>query len=94
MKNSLSPEARQLFKTLTAEWNIADEVGRLLLTSACQCYDEANAAAATIKSEGLYVKDRFAQLRLHPAAKRQKESRAHMLQCLKQLGLDLASLER
>jgi P27 family predicted phage terminase small subunit len=94
MKNTLSPEAKQLFKKLATEWNIADEVGRLLLISALECYDEATSAAATIKREGLYVKDRFEQLRLHPAAKRQKESRAHMLQCLKQLGLDLASLER
>ena len=92
MNAKLSPEAGRLFKKIVAEWTIEDNAGRFLLETALTAFDEMKEAQKTLASEGVYIKDRFKQLRLHPAAQREKEARAHMLGAFKQLGLDLDSL--
>lgn len=91
---TLSSEAKNLQKRLTKEWGITDQAGKLLLETALMAFDEMRQAQATLAAEGTYIDDRFQQRRLHPAAQREKEARAHMLMALKQLDLDLASLEK
>ena len=93
-KSKLTAEASRLFDSIAAEWLIEDQAGRFLLTVALVAYDEMTAAQATLASDGVYIADRFGQLRLHPAATRERECRAHMLMALKQLGLDLESLTK
>ena len=82
-----------MFRKLRAEWGIEDHAGRFLLARAMECWDRLREAQALIAQEGLLKADRFGALRPHPATQIEKEARAHLLQCLKSLSLDLDSLE-
>ncbi len=93
-KRKLSPEATKLYEKIIQEWNIHDTAGTFLLETALVAFDEMRAAQETLATEGVYVPDRFEQQRMHPAATREKESRAHMLAAFKQLNLDLESLSK
>jgi phage terminase small subunit len=90
----LSVEAAGLYKKLAKEWSIGDEAGRFMLTRALECYDEMQNARRVLEAEGEIVLDRWGQKGLHPMVQREKEARAHLLQCFKALNLDLASLEK
>jgi len=93
MSQELSVEATRLYRKIAKEWAIRDQAGQLLLRTAMQAFDEMGAARTVLETEGVYVHDRFKQTRLHPAAQREREARAHMLQALKSLNLDLSSLD-
>ena len=92
-KPELSPEAKRLFGKLQKEWNIRDEAGKFMLARAMECYDELTRAQEALHRDGEFIKDRWGQLKLHPATQRAKESRAHLLACVKALALDLESLK-
>lgn len=94
MKSSkLSTDSQRLFTRVVKQWGIKDGAGLFLLETALQARDEMVSAQETLASEGIYIEDRFKQQRLHPAAQREKESRAHMLAAFKQLNLDLESIK-
>ena len=98
MKNEqfdkLSDEAKRLYRKIRRQWAVKDEPGLTLVLTVCQTLDEMREAQAIIAKEGSFVIDRFAQQRLHPATQRLKEARAHWLQAVKMLNLDLESLEK
>jgi len=89
----LSKEAETLYKTVAETWGIEDEPGKVTLLTACQALDRLREAQDAIRQDGLLLTDRFAQKKLHPATVIEKDSRAHLLQALKALNLDLDSLK-
>ncbi len=89
----LSTEAVRLSSKIAKEWSIRDSAGKLLLQTAMECLDAMRAAQQVLAHEGVITLDRFKQPKLHPAAQREKESRAHLLAALKALNLDLESIE-
>ncbi len=90
--DNLSAEAKRHFYRLRREWGIKDHAGQFLLHRAMEAYDEMRAAQKLIAEEGMIVSDPHKGKKLHPACQREKEARAHMLQALKMLELDLESL--
>jgi phage terminase small subunit len=46
-------------------------------------------AQDTVKKQGSYIKDRFGQLRPHPALQVERDAKGVLLRHLKALGLDL-----
>jgi P27 family predicted phage terminase small subunit len=90
---ALSDEAKKLFRTIQKEWTIGEEPGITILLTACQSLDRMREAQKILADEGALVKDRFGASKLHPATQLEKEARAHLLQALKALNLDLESLE-
>ena len=96
MKNTqfeaLTTEAKTLYRKVVRQWRIVDEPGLSLVLTACQCLDEMRESQAVIAKEGAIVLDKFKQPKLHPATQRLKEARAHWLQAVKMLNLDLESL--
>ena len=60
---------------------------------ACQAWDRLKQAQEIIGREGVLAKDRFLQLKPHPATQVEKEARAGLLMALKHMNLDLESLE-
>lgn len=94
MPKKLSREALQLYRKMAKEWGIRDKTGLFILETALVAWDEMRAAQEILEREGTIVKDRFEQDKLHPAAQREKECRAHLLQALKGLSLDLESLTK
>lgn len=89
----LSPESKTLYARLRKEWNIRDGAGGITLLTLCQSLDRLREAQALLKRDGITVKDRWGQLKAHPASTVEREARAGMLACLKGLSLDLESLE-
>ena len=91
---ALTAEAKTLYRKVVRQWRITDEPGLSLVLTACQCLDEMRESQAVIAKEGAMILDRFGQQRLHPACQRLKEARAHWLQAVKMLNLDLESLQK
>jgi hypothetical protein len=50
-------------------------------------------AQSILAKDGICVRDRWGQLKSHPACTVEREARAGLLACLKGLNLDLESLE-
>ena len=86
----LSPKAAEWWHALQADFPLNDSAGRLLLESALRAFDRAEDARRLIDAEGAVVRDRFDQAGPHPGVRIERDSRAQMLCCLKQLNLDIA----
>jgi P27 family predicted phage terminase small subunit len=84
----LSPAARRLWRSLTAEFVIADAAGLAILTAGLESFDRAAAAKALLDKDGPVFRDRYDQPRAHPAAAVERDSRAAWMSSLKQLNLD------
>lgn len=91
--DQLSLEAQFIFDRVAAEWSVHDAAGLVLLRSACEAFDRLQEAKGILRREGVVVKDRFGQQRLHPATVIEREARAGMLASFKAMGLDFASLD-
>jgi len=88
----LSRRARDWWKRIAGEWNL-DDAGLLILQSAMEAFDRMVEAQALIKKDGAVVEDRFGQLKVHPGALVERDSRSAMLAALKALHLDLEPLQ-
>jgi P27 family predicted phage terminase small subunit len=84
----LSKEAQRLWKDTVIGFEITDSAGLSLLESACRWLDQLRKAERTLKREGTTVRDRFNQLRPHPAVEIARAASAEHRACLKALELD------
>ena len=89
---SLSADATAWWKLLTAEYQLEDAAGLLLLETALQAFDRMHEARRLIAEHGAVTLDRFQQLRPNPATTIERDSRAAMLSALKALNLDIEPL--
>ncbi len=89
---SLSAEAKTWWKKLVKEYEIDDPAGCLLLQTSLEALDRMRGAQQTIADDGATIKDRFGQLRAHPAVNIERDARAAVLSGLKALNLDLEPL--
>jgi P27 family predicted phage terminase small subunit len=85
----LSAEARRWRKKIIESFELDDDAGMLLLQTAMEAFDEMRRAQNQIAQDGAVVKDRFGQLRQHPAALNLRDSRTAMMRSLKALNLDI-----
>jgi hypothetical protein len=76
-----------------AEYEISDAAGLRLLEVAGAWMDRMQEAEELLKREGLTLPDRCGGSKLHPANIILKDARAHFLQALKALYLDLEPLK-
>lgn len=90
--SDLSRPARDLWRKIAADYDIADPHGCHLLTTAMRAFDRMEAARAMIAAEGMVQRDRFDQAKPHPAIVIERDSRAGMLAALKALNLDVEPL--
>ena len=88
----LSDDARLWWKRITAEFDISDDAGRLLLQTALEAFDRMKSCQRQIATDGEVVRDRFDQPKPHPLLSTERDARAQMLAALKQLNLDLEPL--
>jgi hypothetical protein len=89
----LSESARDWFLSLQAEYGIFDTGGVSLLTSAAEARDRCTSAREAIeKGGGPVLKDRFDQLKPHPACAIERDSRGQFISAIKSLNLDLEPL--
>jgi P27 family predicted phage terminase small subunit len=90
---NLSVEARRLWRRLHAGYNLTDEAGMILLATGLEAFDRMRGAQRLLNTEGVTVLDRFGQMRSHPAATIERDSRSAFMQALKALHLDLEPLK-
>ena len=84
----LSPAAKRLWRSLTAEFVITDSAGLAILTAGLESYDRAASAKVLLDRDGPTVMDRWDQQKAHPAASVERDSRAAWMSALRQLNLD------
>lgn len=84
----LSREARTWWKAILTDYEITDEAGLMLLQLALESFDSMREAEALVKKHGVLIPHGGSQ-KLNPAAGIAKDHKAHLLQCLKQLNLDI-----
>ena len=89
---TLSAEARRWWARLLDEYGIDDPAGLLLLQTSLEAFDRMREAQGHLKKDGSIIKDRFDQLRAHPAITTERDSRAQMLMAMKSLNLDIEPL--
>ena len=89
----LSPEAQRWFKALVHEYSIDDPAGLLLLMTAFESFDRAQAARRAIEAEGMVTRGSQRQRRAHPLLGVERDARASMLAALKALSLDVEPLK-
>ncbi len=89
---TLSPAAAGWWERLRKEYALDDEAALLLLETALVAFDRMTAARELIEAEGLTFRDRWGQVKGHPATTIERDSRAGMLAALKALNLDIEPL--
>ncbi len=70
-------------------FEITDDAGLLLLTQAMESFDRLREAQAILATEGITIKDRFGQVRQHPATLVERDAKNMLLRSLKALNLDI-----
>ena len=88
----LSREARALYRRIVGEYGVDDAGGLAILSVACESLDRLRQAQQAIEADGPITLDRFGQQRPHVMLQVEKDSRAHFLAAIKQLGLDIEPL--
>jgi P27 family predicted phage terminase small subunit len=82
----VSTEAARFWREMVAAYGIADPAGLRLLTVACEAMDTARAAEREVAESGLTLACRDGR-KTNPAVSIMRDSRAQLLQALKQLDL-------
>lgn len=89
----LSAAAKKLWGRLTADFDLDDAAGTLLLQSACEAYDRLQEARKLIDKEGAVMRDRWNQAKPHPACGIERDARSQMHSALRLLKLAPGDLE-
>lgn len=89
----LNKEAKVFYEKLKNGYGINDPAGLTILQQAAEALMRLRQAQEVIKKEGLTVKDRFDQLKNHPATVIEKDSRNALLKALDHLDLELPDID-
>lgn len=88
-RNGLGKTGRKFWNRVLAEFVIENEHDLRRLEMAARCLDEIEVAEEVVSREGMYIKDRFQQVREHPGMKTIRDSRGLFARLIRELGLDL-----
>ena len=83
----LSREAEAWWRAVLAEYDLGPSDLKLL-QAAAEAWDRAQEARQIVERDGAYVRDRFDQLKSHPAVEVERASRAQFEKLLRALRLD------
>ncbi|MGA3318758.1 MAG: hypothetical protein ABSC64_20255 [Candidatus Korobacteraceae bacterium] len=83
----LSPASRKWWTSVAANWDL-EAHHCLLLTSACEALDRVAAAREQVAADGLFTRDRYGQVRPHPALRVEAENRVLFARLLREMALD------
>ena len=85
----LSPASRKLFRQLAGDYELDREPHALeTLRLACEALDRCSEAREVLAAEGVIVRDRFGQVRAHPAVAIERDSRLAVLRGFRELALE------
>ena len=86
---SLSAAGKRIWAGLMVDYDAWDRGSLVRLEAGLQARDRWLEAKAALDLDGLTTLDRFGQLRPHPAAGIERDSRAAMVRAFKELNLDI-----
>jgi P27 family predicted phage terminase small subunit len=89
----LQAPGRNLWQKVLAEFDISDGHDLTRLEQACGALDRVEQARRRIRKDGAYLKDRFGQLREHPAHRVEQCNRSLLARLLRELRLDIPQPE-
>jgi P27 family predicted phage terminase small subunit len=89
----LRPETRQWWNQVVDGFELEPHHVRLL-TLAASAWDRAEEARERVKKDGAYLKDRFGQLRAHPAVAVERDCMVAFARLLRELALDAGEPDR
>jgi len=88
IKSFTSKEAKNLWKSVTDTYEL-EEFQRETLHLACECLDRLDDARKALKADGQYFKDKFGQIKPHPAHSIENQNRSAFKLLLRELNLDV-----
>lgn len=86
---ALSKQAKKIFEDIRLEFGIDDPAGLLILQIVAESWDQYKLAEADVKKNGISLTDRYQQSKSNPALACMRDSKAAILQGLKNLNLNL-----
>ncbi len=89
MPKGLSTSGRSLWTRLQSEYNVCDAAGLAVLEQGLRSFERAEEARRRLDAQGCCIKDRWGQVKPHPAASIERDARAAFLQSIKQLGVEI-----
>lgn len=84
----LKKSGKRFFKEISNTYEL-EEHHLEILALASQCLDRLDQARSQIKSEGIFLKDRFEKLYLNPAIRLEKENKILFARLIRELNLDI-----
>jgi P27 family predicted phage terminase small subunit len=84
----LSAESRRWWREIVTDYELEAHHLRLL-QAACECWDRVLQARAAVERDGAYYRDRFEQIKPHPALAEERQSKVLMARLLRELALDV-----
>jgi P27 family predicted phage terminase small subunit len=85
--NHLSTAAKKTWKIIHDEY-VIDAAADVVLATLLEARDRREQARALIEKDGAYTKNRFDEVRVHPAVAVERDSAAIMTRCWRLLGFD------
>ena len=92
LPTGLTAEARALYEQTVEMYDISDPPSLTLLLNAALALVRLRAAERTVTEEGSTYRDRFNQVKAHPACGRIDCENQTIARCLRELGLDLSAV--
>lgn len=89
----LPAEGRAWWKRLQAEYGIVDVGGLATLELGARAFARMTEAQALLDADGCVFRDKWGQLKTHPAAAVERDARSQVLLALKALHLDVEPLD-
>ena len=84
----LKPETKKWFNEVCENFELESHHLRIL-SIACQAWDRLTAAREALKTDGLFTKDRYDNLKQHPAVKIELDNMALFIKAVRELGFDI-----
>ena len=84
----LSADGKRLWIRLSDDYVLDDSGAQTLLRALCEALDRCEQARRRIRKDGAYLRDRFGQMRPHPAVAVERDSRNQILAAIKALRLE------
>jgi len=88
----LSKKGKNFWKKVLSEYDLQDSHDLERLAMAAKCLDNLDEAEKRIKSEGMFVLNRYNNTVEHPALKVVKDMRLLFVKIIRELGLDLVNV--
>ncbi|MBN2845046.1 MAG: hypothetical protein JXQ25_03550 [Deltaproteobacteria bacterium] len=93
MPRGLQKEGQRFWKEILGEIIFEDSHDYELLNQACRTLDDIALNEKIIEKEGAYVKDRFSQVREHPACRAIRNQRVIFARLIRELNLSIDTPE-